>query len=99
MRVTVVGPNLDRRESPNGEALHVHAAGCADIKKRYRQPVDGWTIDADTKSDVVFDIYPPDQFDYDPETEYDIYFSDVKFFPCVNALPYGGPASRSAAVG
>lgn len=89
MKVTIIGPNLDRRESPDGSQLHVHAEGCADVKKRYRRPVDGWTIPAVSKREVVFDIYPPDQFDYDPDTEFDIYRSDVKFFPCTDALPEG----------
>lgn len=89
MKVSIVGPNLDRRESPDGTQQHVHVAGCADLRKRYRQPVDAWTIDVESKVEVVMEVYPPDQFDYDPATELSGYAGDIRFFPCVKDLPEG----------
>jgi hypothetical protein len=83
-KVQIWGPNLPRTRHP--ETFHVHAAGCADTKRGiYRQVPDGWMIDATSVDEIVQDVYPPSDFDYDPTDigEYEIYSSDVYVFPCV----------------
>ena len=87
MRVTILGPNLTAAAQRRGD-MHVHAAGCADIRqygrgRRYGGEDRGWTIEADSRRAVIEAIYPPDEFDYDPETELDGFASDVYFAPCV----------------
>lgn len=85
MRVTIYGPNLPRSLSETG-TLHVHKLGCADTRKMaYRAVVDLWTIEADTIADIIEDIYPSDNFDYDSTdaSEYAGYRNDVHVFPCV----------------
>lgn len=84
IQVTVMGPNLRSQ----GEAMHVHKAGCGDLTRQaiYRGH-EGWTIDATSVQAVVWDIYDPSNFDYDPQTEWEDYEGDIKFFPCTDALP------------
>lgn len=85
MTVAVYGPNLPNRFAEKG-TLHVHRVGCTDTKQldKVRALPEPWTIEVSTVSEIVFDIYPPDQFGYDPETEYEGYRSDVFVAPCVN---------------
>lgn len=87
MRVRILGPNLP---AAAGETFHVHAAGCADIKRSplYREAT-GWDTEADSKVDVVWDIYC-DVFgdnhtagQWDDPAERAPYEQDVRFFPCV----------------
>lgn len=91
MHVTILGPNLPSHLSDKGE-LHVHAAGCGDIARRYPRRFDTdphtWSFDADTVDDVVEEIYPPDNFNYDPNDPADRaqYDSDVWFAPCCHSL-------------
>lgn len=87
MRVTICGPNL--RDQSKGQ-FHVHAAGCADlVKHAKREPEydNGWTVEADTQRDVVFEVYA-DQMDENPVAPYEAFASDLYFFPCVD-LPRG----------
>lgn len=86
MRVIAIGPNLPNHLAAKG-TLHVHAEGCADIARRYRglSDQDHFAFEADTLADIVEDIYPSHDFDYDPANpdEYEGYRSDIHFAPCV----------------
>lgn len=68
----------------DGPQFHAHAPGCADTKKRrYAGQDDPWDAEVETVDDVVMDVYPPDQFEYDPKTnEMNIYRADIVVFPC-----------------
>lgn len=88
MKVTICGPNL--RDQSKGE-FHVHAAGCADLQRgAHAEPEyrNGWTIEASTRLEVVIEIMPPDEMDWNPDNPSDrmLYESDVHFFPCCNVL-------------
>jgi hypothetical protein len=80
--VWVYGPNL--QDQSKGQ-MHVHKAGCADTKRGQYPNVDPpWSIvDATSMKSVVHDIYPPGQFEYDGDTEWKDFASDINFFPCV----------------
>lgn len=77
--VTICGPNL--RDQSKG-TYHVHAAGCADLKKHARrEPAyrDGWTIEAASLAEVSDAVYPPEDFGSEPGE----YAFDFHVFPCV----------------
>jgi hypothetical protein len=82
-RVTVLGPNLNSTD----ETFHVHATGCADIRrsKVYVGAVK-WAsqMEVQTLQDVVEDTYQ----DQIAESEglwatWEPYASDFRVFPCV----------------
>lgn len=81
MKVEILGP------LPRGEAFHVHAAGCADIARRAdyqgirRERGGAWTMDATTEREVVEDVYS-DFLDESPESTWESYAGDIRFFPC-----------------
>lgn len=83
MRVTICGPNL--RDQSQGD-FHVHAAGCADLVKHAKREPEyrhGWTTEADTLREIVEEVYS-DMIDEDDEySTWDMYESDLHFFPCV----------------
>jgi hypothetical protein len=85
--LVVIGPNL--LDQSKG-SMHVHAYGCADTyKAEYRfHDVDTSTpYDFANEREVVEFVYPPDEFDYDPETDLASYAADIYFYPCaVTAL-------------
>lgn len=85
MKVTVWGPNLGVHD----EQIHLHKTGCADTKRGiYRRHTgDEWNLDAASLQEIVHEIYPPDNFDYDADAEWRSYADDVKVFPCVIGLP------------
>lgn len=83
MRVTVVRPT-----PTTNETFHVHAEGCRDLNaRRYRLDDGGWTIDANTKREVVEDTYA-DQIAENANTEgwntWEAYAHDFLFHPCAN---------------
>lgn len=88
MRVAVIGPNL--RDQSRGQ-LHVHNEFCnhhlqmALTEPEYANPQ---IFEADTRQEVVEEIYPPDQFEYDPadNDDYEAYLNEFYFFPCVKDL-------------
>lgn len=83
MRVTICGPNLNDQSKGT---FHVHAEGCADLKRGVRREPEyayGWTIDAETQITVCDDVYPPSDF----ECESGEYVSEFHFFPCCADLP------------
>lgn len=82
MRVTICGPNL--RDQSKG-SFHIHAAGCADLKRGARLEPEyrnGWTIDADSRLEVCEDVYPSDQYECEPGD----FIYDLHFFPCASGL-------------
>lgn len=85
MRVTILGPNLPRPLCDKGD-MHVHAAGCADVR-RYPKGADqgGWEIDADTMQDVVEAVYG-DMIDESGRAWHE-YIGDLHWAPCVDSLP------------
>lgn len=88
-KVAVWGPNLPR--SAHGETFHVHADGCADIARNIGRGIyvpdsdmGGEVIDVDNTSQITTYVYPPGDFDYDPDgPEFAIYDEDIYIFPCV----------------
>jgi hypothetical protein len=88
MRVTIVGPNLPGSLQRQG-TFHVHAEGCADLKRGPIRPYaeQGWTIDATSREDVAEEVYADmiDEHEGDG-TVYATaagYVSDFHFAPCV----------------
>lgn len=77
-RVTIVGPNLPRQAQAT---FHVHAEGCADLKRGWIKDYapDGWTIEATSLTDVCDEVYPPEDF----ECESGAYLYDFHIAPCV----------------
>lgn len=90
MQVTIFGPNLNSGAEKKG-TLHVHAEDCGDCAhygpgRKFGGEDNGWTVSADSRQAVVFDVYPPGQFEYD-ESDWRDYESDLYFAPCVKSLP------------
>ena len=86
MQVAVCGPNL--RDQSKGQ-LHVHASDCADLKRSNEPEYQhAWVFEAGSKDIVIQEIYPPDQFEYDPKDpiDYGPYVEEVYFFPCTKDL-------------
>jgi hypothetical protein len=84
VKVEIWGPNLPK--SKHDESFHVHTPECADTTRGiYQQARPPWQIDVEKFDDIVLDIYPPDEFDYDPneDGEFSSYAMDVYVFPCV----------------
>lgn len=95
MRLVSVGPNLPSPLCDLG-TIHFHAEGCAHLKRgdlgrvhRMECHVTGaqpeeLAVEYATIKEAVLDMYPPDNFLYDPDTdEYDAYRNDLYFAPCV----------------
>jgi len=88
MDLIVLGPNLP---AAAGEMIHVHRLGCVDVQRSRsysRAAIDAaWTMEADSWPLVVSAIYPPDNFDYDPDSDAWLdYLGDIRFFPCTDGL-------------
>jgi hypothetical protein len=89
MRVSIIGPNL--RDQSKGQ-FHVHAEGCADIKRMVRrEPEYAYpdTFEVTTKMEAVTEVYDPGDFEWDPDDESlaACYLDDLHFFPCCDGLP------------
>ena len=92
MLVTVVGPNLPRKDQAKG-AFHVHRAGCKDLD-RYSVGGDTYadSIEVDSQRAVAEFIYPVDEFEY-WDTDPDSYIDDLWVAPCVvRELPRTDPS-------
>lgn len=88
----VWGPNLPTRN----EQIHVHAKGCADTKRgMYRTAESPWLASFESEREVVEGVYPPEEFGYDADKEWQDFAGDVKFFPCCDDLPREAPATTS----
>lgn len=79
--LTIVGPNLPQQAKAT---FHVHAAGCADLKRGWikRYAIDAWDMDATCLTDVEADVYDfaPDE---NPDYVLGDYQSEFYFAPCV----------------
>jgi hypothetical protein len=64
----------------------VHAPGCKDCAKYGRTITFEFTetLTIGSRADLVRNLYPPDDFDYEPENwaEYD----ELKIFPCIKLV-------------
>lgn len=84
IKVAVCGPNL--RDQSRGQ-FHIHAVGCADLNRTRREPEyeHAWTVEVNTRKDIVLAIYEPEDFEYDADSEWQN-FDDMFVFPCVKGL-------------
>lgn len=66
----------------------VHATGCRDIFRRYNldQIEARYDLEANTKTEVAHEIYPPDQFEYD-EVDLSDNNEDFRFMACCGTVP------------
>lgn len=81
MRVTVCGPNL--RDQSKG-TFHVHHETCGDLRSRLRQEPEygnGWTIDVDTREEIVRAIYSDHMAEAEQPARWQDY-DDLYIFPC-----------------
>jgi hypothetical protein len=81
-----------------GDGFHVHATGCADIKRRYQAIAreNSWTVtDAADKAAVVDDVYHYQMRESD--FEWEGYVGDFHFFPCVTLADGVDPRIAEAA--
>lgn len=91
MKVYVVGPNLN--DQSKGQ-FHVHAAGCADLKRMarcdgaYREELTHEPVDLETQEAVARHVYDNGIME-EGETGLD-YLSEFHFFPCCERMPLGG---------
>lgn len=89
MRVVICGPNLRDQSKCS---FHVHAEGCADLKRTAKRDpayedelLNGAVYDVQNAVEVVDLVYPPEDF----ECESGEYLYDFHFFPCCDNLPTG----------
>lgn len=105
-RVTVIGPNL----MVPGPAMHVHATGCADIRRSATYKGlgahDFWQTRAVSLDALAADVYA-DQIAEAPDTTPAHYRQEFQVFPCVvwsgagfvkDADTFAGEVRRSLAV-
>lgn len=87
----IVGPNLP---SEAKATFHVHAEGCADLKRGWiARCRDGWTMEAASRFDVEADAYDFAPAESEGYTLGD-YQSEFHFAPCVTVPEtYTGPRS------
>lgn len=85
VEVATFGPNIPFKDG----TFHVHAVGCADLKKRIYTSVNAKAhsdvSEVESLDDLVASIYPPSDFEYnlsDPEDSAP-YRDDVIVMPCV----------------
>lgn len=92
MLVNIIGPNL--RDQSKG-SFHVHAAGCADIARRY-QGDDGAGIDIEVASrcDAAAYIYDNGIMEENGDSPAD-YLFDFHFAPCCASLPENAPGPKN----
>jgi hypothetical protein len=71
--------------------IQIHKPGCKDIKGKHH--VD--TYDATTVREIVEMIYPPSDFNYDADTEWQNFAGDIRFMPCCPDLDTDVPAQTA----
>lgn len=93
MKITVMGPNLPRPLCDKGD-MHVHAAGCADLR-RYPKGIDqgGWTINVEDVRSVVVAVY--DNMIDESGLTWEDYVSDLYWAPCTSTLPHDVTVAES----
>lgn len=81
---------VDIRNDGRG-TVHVHRAGCADLRQaKFRAMIShgsAWTAQVRSEQDVVLNVYPPEDFDYDATTQWQDFADDLRFYPCLDGLP------------
>lgn len=76
---------VDVAQMPNGE-FQVHRAGCADLSKgKYARANIIRCEGVATLRDIVLDIYPPDDFGYEPD-QWEGYSGDMRVVDCATRL-------------
>lgn len=91
-RVVVVGQPLTIGE------FHVHAAGCADLKRdpNLRHEDQSFVVDAATRVEVCDAVYPPGEFEPELFDEFDCesgeYLDRFHFASCVILPTTGAPS-------
>lgn len=94
MQVAIFGPNLFN--SGTSESMHVHRPGCADTNKKLyvlcaeRSPM---IVNVGSLKELTHWIYPPGDFEYDPDTGWRDFSGEIKVFGCLN-LPDEDTPSR-----
>jgi hypothetical protein len=94
--VHIIGPNIPG----STELFHVHAEGCADIHRRaiygaFTADEKEEFYEVTSKRGLAEWAYPPDDFDYDPDTEWRTYFDgQFKVFPCVKGTIPDEPIAK-----
>lgn len=89
-RLGITGPH------ERGDTFIVHAIECRDCQrdaaKCMNAPGRIMPVEASTFEAVAESVYGPDEFDYDPATEMDMYLGDFHFAPCVTGLTHRASA-------
>ena len=67
-------------------AVQVHKHGCADTKRQARGASVWDLTNVRCLADIVIDVYPPDDFDYDPKTQLGDFSGDIELMPCCPKL-------------
>lgn len=65
-------------------SVKIHRAGCKDVKRDARG-ASVWTIEADSRKEIVWDVYDPSDFDYDAETQWSE-FDDIEMVACTKGM-------------
>ncbi|SRR6266581_124586 len=73
--------------------IEVHSPTCGDLT-RDAAGASVWNVEATSFKDVVLDVYPPANFDYD-EADWESYAGDVRIMPCTPSLD-GRKTKRNA---
>lgn len=83
VKVTIYGPNLP----VDGETFHVHAEGCADLKRGIYPTLtdhsDGWKITVTNEQALVEAIYCDIISEAESTWDDPAYRNDIRIFPCV----------------
>jgi hypothetical protein len=68
--------------------IRVHKKGCRDVAREAKQAKShgglDWEITARDFRDVVLDVYPPEDFSYDADSEWEAFSGDIECAPCVH---------------
>ena len=79
--------NLTMTSTETEDSLnHIHAAGCADLKRRYDKHVTMLNCEHKTLKDLIEDEFA-DFLSDDPSMSWRAYDGFVRVFPCVGSLP------------
>lgn len=69
----------------NTGVIQIHRPGCADLKRNARGS-EPWTIEATSLKDIVLDIYDPECFLYDADTQWTDYLGDIDMIACTKGM-------------
>lgn len=76
--------------------IQLHKVGCKDIAGKPQHQAS--PLEVTTMKAVVHEIYPPSDFEYDAETEWQGYAGDIRQMPCCPEFPWDDttPAAEQA---